>query len=91
MACYQQGQIFVRFKLNDSFINMMNKFGISKSIMNFYNINCKISKQASQNDKSLLSPHFLKKNFKIIKEMSHEKASEFRQHFLSKYFYFKIT
>ena len=47
MACYQQDQIFVRFKLNDSFINMMNKFGISKSIMNFYNINCKISKQAS--------------------------------------------
>ena len=27
---YQQGQIFERFKLSDNFINMVNKFGISK-------------------------------------------------------------
>ena len=27
---YQQGQIFESFKLSDNFINMVNKFGISK-------------------------------------------------------------
>ena len=27
---YQQGQIFERFKLSDNFINIVNKFGISK-------------------------------------------------------------
>ena len=32
---YQQGQIFERFKLNDNFINMVNKLGISKSFMVF--------------------------------------------------------
>ena len=32
---YQQGQILQRFKLNDNFINIENKFGISKSTMAF--------------------------------------------------------
>ena len=32
---YQQGQIFERFKLNDNFINMVNRFGNSKSTMIF--------------------------------------------------------
>ena len=31
----QQGQIFERFKMNDNFINMVNKFGISTSTMVF--------------------------------------------------------
>ena len=32
---YQQGQIFERFKLSDNFINIVNKFGISKYTMVF--------------------------------------------------------
>ena len=32
---YLLGQLFQRFKMNDNFINMVNKFGISKSNMVF--------------------------------------------------------
>ena len=75
---YQQGEIFEKFKMNDNFIDMVKKIGISKSTILFKISVVKFVNKYPRMKKSSLSLHFLKNNFKIIKEICHENASEFK-------------
>ena len=75
---YQQGQIFEKFKMNDNFIHMVKKLGISKSTILFIISFVKFLNKYPRMKKSPLSLHFLRNNFKIIKEICHENASEFK-------------
>ena len=75
---YQQGKIFAKLKVNDKFIDMVNRFGISKSRMVFKTSFVRFLNNFPRMKKSLLSLQFLKNNFKIIKEIYQEKASEFK-------------
>ena len=70
---YQQCQIFERFKMNDNFINRINKSTMvfKISIVKFVNTYPRMKK-------SSLSFQFLKSNFKMIEEIWHENASEFK-------------
>ena len=62
---YQQGQIFEKFKMNDNFIDMVKKIGISKSTILFKVSIIKFVNKYPRMKKSSLSLHFLKNNFKI--------------------------
>ena len=75
---YQQGQILEKFKGNEHFMDMIKKFGISKSTILFKISIVKFVNKYPKMKKSSLSLHFLKNNFKIIKEICHENASEFK-------------
>ena len=55
---YQQSQIFEGFKMNDNFINMDNKFGISKSTMVFKISIVKFLNKYPSMKTSSLSPYF---------------------------------
>ena len=72
---YQQGQILERFKMNDNFIKMVKKIGISKSTMVFKIYIVKFINKYTRMRKSSLSFHFLENIFKIIKEIFHVNAS----------------
>ena len=66
-----------KIKMNDNCINMVNKFGISKSTIVLKIINSKIINKYPRMKNFSLSLLFLGNNFKIIKEICHENASEF--------------
>ena len=74
---YQQGKKFERFKANDKFINMVNQFGISKSMMVFKISIVRFLNNYLKVKQSSLSLHFLKNNFKVTKKICRESASEF--------------
>ena len=74
---YQQGQIFETFQLKDNFIDMANKFGISKSTMVFKASILKFINKYPRMKRFSLSLHFWNNSFKIIKEICHENAGEF--------------
>ena len=63
--------------MNDNFIDMVKKFGISKSTILLKISIVKFVNKYPRMKKSSLSFHFLKNNFKLIKEICHENASEF--------------
>ena len=66
---YQQGKIFETFKSNNKFINMINQFGISKSMMIFEIYIVKFLNNSPKMKKPSLSLHHLNNNFKIIKNI----------------------
>ena len=76
---YQQDQIFEKFKVNGSFIDMVKELRISKSTIIFKISIVKSVTKYPRMKKSSLSPRFLKNNFKIIKEICHENATEFTE------------
>ena len=90
---YQQGQMFEKIKANENFIDMIKKFGISKSTILFTISIVKFVNKYPIMKKSSLCLHFLKNNFKRVKEICCENASKFKsvQHFFNKYFCFKIV
>ena len=55
----QQGQIFEKFKINDNFIDMVKKFGISKSTIVFKISIVKFVNKYPRMKKSALSLHIL--------------------------------
>ena len=55
----QQGQIFEKFKINDNFIDMVKKFGISKSTIVFKISIVKFVNKYPRMKKSALSLHVL--------------------------------
>ena len=75
---YQKGQTFEIFKLNDNFINMVNKFRISKSTLIFKISIKKFLNEYPRITKLSLSLHFLNNSFKIIKEIFHKNDCEFK-------------
>ena len=90
---YQQGQMFEKIKANENFIDMIKKFGISKSTILFTISIVKFVNKYPIMKKSSLCLHFLKNNFKRVKEICCENTSKFKpvQHFFNKYFCFKIV
>ena len=75
---YQHGQIFKKFKVNENFIAMVKKLGISQSAILFKISIVKFVNEYPRMKKSSLSLNFLKNNFKIMKEICHENASELK-------------
>ena len=75
---YQKGQILEKIKANENFMDMVNKLGISKSIILFKISIVKFVNKYPRLKKSLHSLHFLKKNCKLMKEICNENASEFK-------------
>ena len=75
---YQKGQTFEIFKLNDNFINMVNKFRISKSTLIFKISIKKFLNKYPRIKKLPLSLHFLNNSFKIIKEIFRKNDCEFK-------------
>ena len=55
----QQGQIFEKFKINDNFIDMVKKFGISKSTIVFKISIVKFVNKYPRMKNSALSLHIL--------------------------------
>ena len=64
--------------MNDNFINMVKKFGISKSTILFKRSIVKFVNKYPRMKKSSLSLHFLNNNFRTIKEIYHENVSKFK-------------
>ena len=75
---YQQGQMFEKIKANENFIDMIKKFGISKSTILFTIAIVKFVNKYPIMKKSSLCLHFLKNNFKRVKEICCENASKFK-------------
>ena len=62
----QKRKIFEKFKMNDNFINMVNEFKVSKSVILFKISIVKFISKFPIMKKFSLSQHFLKNNFKVI-------------------------
>ena len=75
---YQHDQIFKKFKVNENFIAMVKKLGISQPAILFKISIVKFVNEYPRMKKSSLSLNFLKNNFKIMKEICHENASELK-------------
>ena len=71
MACITTSQVFERFKLNDNFINIVNKSVISNSALAFEISIAKFLKKYPRMKNPSVCLHFLKNNFKIIEEICH--------------------
>ena len=67
-----------KFKVNENFIAMVKKLGISQSAILFKISIVKFVNEYPRMKKSSLSLNFLKNNFKIMKEICHENASELK-------------
>ena len=62
---YQQGQMFEKLTMTKNFLDMVKKFGISKSIILFKISTVKLVNKYPRMKKPSLSLHFLKNNFKM--------------------------
>ena len=78
MLAYHHGIIFRRFKENNKFTNVVSKFNISKTTINFKIGIVKFVDRFSKMRTSYLSLFYLKNNFRIIKDACEEHASEFQ-------------
>ena len=74
----KQGEIFKKFKTDNKFMSVVNKFKISKATINFKIGIVEFFNMYPRMEKSGFSLHYLKNNFKIIKEIYKENASEFK-------------
>ena len=75
---YYQGKIFLKFKSKERFVNdIITKFKVSKSMIVFKIVLCKLIDEYSKIKNSSLLLHYFKKHLKLIKEVCKESASEF--------------
>ena len=76
---YYQGKIFLKFKSKERFVNdIITKFKVSKSMIVFKIVLCKLIDEYSKIKNSSLLLHYFKKHLKLIKEVYRESASEFK-------------
>ena len=78
MACVPTRSNIEKFKVNENFIDLVKKFGISKSTILFKISIVKFVNKYPRMKKCSLFLHFLMNNFRVIKEICHENASEFK-------------
>ena len=76
---YYQGKIFLKLKSKERFVNdIITKFKVSKSMIVFKIVLCKLVDEYSKIKNSSLLLHYFKKHLKLIKEVYRESASEFK-------------
>ena len=75
---YYQGQIYQKFKEQESFVRMVLKSNVNKSTIIFKIALSRLLDDYPKIKESSLSLPYLKKHLRIIREICKENASEFK-------------